>query len=255
MNASFGDRSEQDEPDRPQDVLDGTGSTSFSADVSGLDFDVTFGVLRPRATTDITAARNCDRRLGQRSPTPGELHRRDQRPAARQVVRTRPTTASARSRRSRRRVTCASAGTGSGGVRVVDGPADRSSSRSTAAARDRGDSLAVTGSVALTGKSVSSSRGRRRRCREHVRAGHRLRHLEPTTRSRRPCRHQHRRPSRSTPTAHRRRGDAREHDRRRRPALPRDDAHLDAVCNLKATAGPASPRASTAPKPHPATSP
>ncbi len=58
MNASFGDllRNETNLSGL-QDVLDGSGSTSFSADVSGVNFDVTFGVILLPNTTDITPLR------------------------------------------------------------------------------------------------------------------------------------------------------------------------------------------------------
>jgi len=58
MNASFGDllRSETNLAGL-QDVLEGSGGASFEADVSNLDFDVTFGVILVPQTTDITPLR------------------------------------------------------------------------------------------------------------------------------------------------------------------------------------------------------
>ena len=113
MNASFGDLLRNTTNlSGLQDALDGTAATSFSADVSGVDFDVTFGVLLLPNTTDITPLRGTatgGRATRSPTPTPTSPTASTTRASARSS-RTRPTAPSARSRRSpARRSTCAPA--------------------------------------------------------------------------------------------------------------------------------------------------
>ena len=159
MNASFGDLlRNKTNLTGLQDVLDGSGSTSFSADASGLDFDLTFGVLLFGSTSDITPLRGSATGGSGNTLTDTGANFTDgvNDPRLAQVVKNTTdgnecTIASV----STNTLTCASGGTwGSGDAYDVDGGlGDRFFVKVDGSQPEIAvDSLAVNGSVSLTGK-------------------------------------------------------------------------------------------------------